>query len=525
MRENDLKIIKDYLLNLKVPESIVESINGNTFRKVLVKKLSSVNLSTNKQDLNAETGRSGSHQAHLDLAIKFNEFFDIPNNQSKEIYIDLLSSNLEHLDSIDGPIEGDTFTKRNIQYIPKIRESYSKDISSEFSYVFGKAEVHIGRVHTSNPQVEVRTPNEQDEFYKFRKLLYKNDVIIFLKYNNMSNRYLVIGIPIEEFSNTNTILLKTGNNEYILDVNEKTDTKIGKKLYKIKYNGEEINENPLTMTATPYKIVEHYINSNNISFEGLKEVFKNCKCGNKDLILEKDKQGTVRYSDYFRPETRPNLNIDGVEFGVNTQWHGRGPKENFEDFIKNVAELGYEVEPSNAEVDSELYNEVNAINKIYFGAPGTGKSKYVDDTYYDEYAKRVTFHPEYTYNDFVGYIRPIVDGDDLTYAFVPGTFTEILVEALSDPYNMYTLIIEELNRANTAGVFGDLFQLLDRKQDGSSEYRVNNTDIYKCIKDTIGNDYIYSDGSIGIPSNLNIIATMNTADQNVFVMDTAFKRR
>lgn len=179
-------------------------------------------------------------------------------------------------------------------------------------------------------------------------------------------------------------------------------------------------------------------------------------------------------------------------------------------------------------IDSTKYECKRATggkNKIYFGAPGTGKSKYVDDKYNNDYAMRVTFHPEYTYNDFVGYIRPIVDGKDLTYKFDPGVFTEILVEALIDPFNMYTLIIEELNRANTAAVFGDLFQLMDRTEDGSSEYRVNNTEIYKYIKDTIGDHYTYDDGSICIPSNLNIIATMNTADQNVFVMDTAFKRR
>lgn len=179
-------------------------------------------------------------------------------------------------------------------------------------------------------------------------------------------------------------------------------------------------------------------------------------------------------------------------------------------------------------VDSSKYSYIRkkgGKNKIYFGAPGTGKSKYVNDKYYNSYSKRITFHPEYTYNDFVGYIRPVAEGDNLTYKFEAGVFTEILTEALRDTNNMYTLIIEELNRANTAAVFGDLFQLLDRNSDGSSEYRVNNTDIYNYIKDTIGSNYEYNDGSIGIPSNLNIIATMNTADQNVFVMDTAFKRR
>ncbi len=188
------------------------------------------------------------------------------------------------------------------------------------------------------------------------------------------------------------------------------------------------------------------------------------------------------------------------------------------------------VEEAVEELDSVLEGnkDLKGVNKIYFGAPGTGKSKYVNDTYYNKYAKRVTFHPEYTYNDFVGYIRPMVkDNGNLVYEFVPGTFTEILVEALKDPNNMYSLIIEELNRANTAAVFGDLFQLLDRKTDGTSEYRVNNPDIFKYItKDEILKvNYKYKDGSIYIPNNLNIIATMNTADQNVFVMDTAFKRR
>lgn len=169
---------------------------------------------------------------------------------------------------------------------------------------------------------------------------------------------------------------------------------------------------------------------------------------------------------------------------------------------------------------------LKGINKIYFGAPGTGKSKHVNDIYYNQFAKRVTFHPEYTYNDFIGYIRPVVrEGGNLTYKFIPGIFTEILVEALENPTNMYSLIIEELNRANTAAVFGDIFQLLDRKSNGVSEYRVNNTEIYGYIKEKLKENYKIENGSIYIPNNLNIIATMNTADQNVFVMDTAFKRR
>lgn len=526
MIESNLYMIKEYLMSLNVPINVVNSINGDLFERVLVKKLSSVNLSADKQDLNLKNRKPSSHQAHLDLSISLKKFFDIKNNKSKNIYIDLISNNLEHLKCIDDPIEGEVFEKRNSKYIPKIRSSYEKCVYSEFMYVFGKAEIHIGRVETNNPQLEVRTPNEQDEFYKLRKLLYKNDIIIFFKYRNIEDRYLILGIPNEEFNEKDTILLKNGNNEYLLNKSENMNAKSKRQFYNIKYNGKIINETALKMTETPYAIVEHYINNNNVSFMELKEIFKDCKCGNKELILEKSKENTVsRSSDYFRTSIRSNLITNGIEFGVNTQWHGNGPKENFKTFIKNVLNLGYEVEPSDYIGIDEFDVVSNAINKIYFGAPGTGKSKYVDSIYYNEYSKRVTFHPEYTYNDFVGYIRPVVDGEDLTYLFVPGIFTEILIESLVDPYNMYTLIIEELNRANTASVFGDLFQLLDRDDDGTSEYRINNTEIYNCIRESIGDEYKYDDGSIYIPSNLNIIATMNTADQSVFVMDTAFKRR
>lgn len=178
--------------------------------------------------------------------------------------------------------------------------------------------------------------------------------------------------------------------------------------------------------------------------------------------------------------------------------------------------------------NNSIYNNnttLRGINKIYFGAPGTGKSKYVSDIYYNNFAKRVVFHPEYTYNDFVGYIKPKVNNDKLSYEFSPGIFTQILIDALNNPTKMHTLIIEEISRANVSCVFGDLFQLLDRDDNGNSQYRINNLDVFEYIKKILGDKYQYNDGSIGIPNNLNIIATMNTSDQNVFTMDTAFKRR
>lgn len=216
-------------------------------------------------------------------------------------------------------------------------------------------------------------------------------------------------------------------------------------------------------------------------------------------------------------------------------------------------------------MNTQIIDKVNrGINKIISGAPGTGKSKKLDKEYYGKSpntSKRITFHPEYTYNDFVGYIRPVTkninkakiensqqavtnylecvadeeskycvdENQFITYDFVPGPFTEILCNAMLNKDKMYNLIIDEINRANAAAVFGDLFQLLDRDSETCiSEYSVHNRDIYEYIKNRFeieGKVLDLNDGEIVIPNNLNIIATMNTADQNVFTMDTAFKRR
>ena len=178
-------------------------------------------------------------------------------------------------------------------------------------------------------------------------------------------------------------------------------------------------------------------------------------------------------------------------------------------------------------------------NRIVFGAPGTGKSyglkddceKLMEDT--AGTYERVTFHPDYTYSQFVGTYKPVMneDGNTIRYDFIPGPFMRVYVDALksgrTDNPQPHLLLIEEINRAKVAAVFGDIFQLLDRDDDGVSEYAIQaSEDIRRYLAKELnlgenGDNY----KKIRIPNNMFIWATMNSADQGVYPMDTAFKRR
>ncbi|MFA8013188.1 McrB family protein [Helicobacter pylori] len=167
-------------------------------------------------------------------------------------------------------------------------------------------------------------------------------------------------------------------------------------------------------------------------------------------------------------------------------------------------------------------------NIILYGVPGSGKSYTLQRDYCNDNSvvEKIVFYPDYSYSDFVGQIMPSVDDSGIvSYKFNPGPFTNILKKAYHNPQIKHVLVIDEINRGNAPAIFGEIFQLLDRlKYDkngfkkGSSEYAINNMDIANIVH----ND---KNASIRIPSNLWIIATMNTSDQNVFTLDTAFQRR
>ena len=208
--------------------------------------------------------------------------------------------------------------------------------------------------------------------------------------------------------------------------------------------------------------------------------------------------------------------------------------------VYNAKKDGYDLYDSNGIKvcdDSELDKIIGSDSKktagqigeniIYYGVPGCGKSHKVKEKYQTVEGRyeRVVFHPDYTNADFVGQIIPEVKIDKktgekhITYDYKEGPFTRILKKAHADkdPEHMYYLIIEEINRGNAAAIFGEIIQLLDR-ENGESEYGISNAFI-------AGKVYGNEEELVKLPKNLTIVATMNTADQNVFTLDTAFKRR
>lgn len=252
----------------------------------------------------------------------------------------------------------------------------------------------------------------------------------------------------------------------------------------------------------------------------------------REGFIQQDK-GKGEYACAFRPEFLYFYlrNCDWLHTGHISELAEHTMPENFGDTEDMVSEKGFEEVNHYTGIKSRYPR-----NRIIFGAPGTGKSFRLKDDCRSLLAntaggyERVTFHPDYTFSQFVGTYKPVTDNEgSIRYDFVPGPFMRVFVKAIksrrTDNPQPFILIIEEINRAKVASVFGDVFQLLDRDDLGVSEYEIEaSEDIKKYLSTELGKEpgnYC----QIKIPDNMFIWATMNSADQGVFPMDTAFKRR
>lgn len=279
-----------------------------------------------------------------------------------------------------------------------------------------------------------------------------------------------------------------------------------------------------------------------------------------NTIVGKDAHEDVGPLRIYKSFVKENLH-PYVSFG-NSEFTLKGNVDTLREYLSLVStslDLQYsEIPEGAAKGDVANGNEVeptNTVQTIYYGCPGTGKSFKVkcdtegedgDATIWyekptdedksckkfegiptDEEKKnltnnifRTTFHPDYDYATFVGCYKPVKEGAAIDYKFIPQVFTNAYVCAYRHREDPIYLIIEEINRGNCAQIFGDLFQLLDRTN-GESDYAIKpDTELAK---------YLASQGvpseELKLPDNLHIYATMNTSDQSLFPMDSAFKRR
>ena len=253
----------------------------------------------------------------------------------------------------------------------------------------------------------------------------------------------------------------------------------------------------------------------------------------KNFLLQKLNLSENNIDDYLTIRKRNKTNYDFTyikadsEIGKFFKLHNLGTDGGsiIHDDTKQFTELNY----------TPCKDKIKSYNRIVFGAPGTGKSFQLkqESTDGNHFAniERVTFHPDYSYGQFVGSYKPVSDDEGrIRYEYVPGPFMRTLVKALEsgkngDSAEKFLLIVEEINRAKVAAVFGDMFQLLDRTDAGDSVYEIQaSEDVRRYLaRELGGTKENYT--SIKIPNNMYIWATMNSADQGVFPMDTAFKRR
>lgn len=267
---------------------------------------------------------------------------------------------------------------------------------------------------------------------------------------------------------------------------------------------------------------------------------------NKRIIILSDKElnkeqltssGTPRYFE-------ENLELTKYPYAYfTTQWGDddeASTLKSFNHLLKDISNNTLEIIKEN-----DIYRLVNkgskalldnyqtiGENKIYFGAPGTGKSyaikeQLIKNNVDGEHYARITFHPDFDYSSFIGGYKPYTDATEdnkIKYKFVPQIFIDLYVKAWSKPNESFYLVIEEINRGNCAEIFGDIFQLLDRNPEYNIEPSTELKEYLKTIEKE-ENVKLLFDGKLQMPARLSILASMNTSDQSLYPMDSAFKRR
>lgn len=390
-----------------------------------------------------------------------------------------------------------------------------KDSSSPFYSHNGKI---IGtRLYTAGS--ESRIDGELKQFLRDDLKAEVDDIIIFRFINQALFEFEFIPKGHKLYDSCKSILNGKNHEVAIDDIEAKENTSNIEKValvnlkerfadWLIEKNKQRVNYFSTVFGSKRDRLIEHLTNYEQIYSEEFSSFVFSSSQDLKDFILELENNLYQDSGKFFSFSDKASNHLPRAILG----------KNNYLKFLKELL--------NETKISSANSPRVNPTNKIYYGAPGTGKSyritqdlKEVDTIF----QKRITFHPEYDNTSFVGGYKPITDKNgDVKYEFVPQIFTNIYVEACNDPAHQYYLIIEEINRGNCAEIFGELFQLLDRDEN----YKITPSDeLIYYLNNNISGSKFYIDGQMLLPDNLSILATMNTSDQSLFPMDSAFKRR
>lgn len=484
---------------LEIIHHVIDGLSKNEYDGIIVKRLEASNTldegRTTNQTHIAISGEQMNIFPYLMADGYFECEYDNRDEQLKKYFITqiplyLHKENTDYLgaDNIDINYDGNESVCVNASIVRSRRKAQSDQVQLSLTTVDDKS------------------------FVAFRKLLHTGDYLVLLKHKE-SLEYDCIGVKATDETQGDYHLSELNNKFYKLPTNTKVDIK---KLIEI--NDTEITDNEYTLQQLGTILKDMYDNAEDKMQVASIHIF-GIKYGKN--ILEKNFRAPdiIKESglnDSYSTELQKALNIYRC---LNKNTYG-------------ISILGEKDKSISSDLAS-VKRKTGAENILLYGVPGAGKSHTIKTEYCSDetYLERVVFHPDYTYSDFVGQILPRVEktenGDKLKYVFTPGPFTKMLKKAVNDPENYYYLIIEELNRGNSPAIFGEIFQLLDRKDDeeefsaeeiGESEYGISNYDV---AIEVYGNENHF----VKIPSNMFILATMNTADQNVFTLDTAFQRR
>ena len=417
-----------------------------------------------------------------------------------------------------------------------IKEEYEK--TEEFEKRYYEKRDQINKKYKFSIDLNLHTPASHSNWSKKDKLniLFKNSIPELHYINSARNAgyYLMMS---NFFSKKIRVYISQGLNFFYGQPEGKNGIKYKEENSYLKEILDNFLHSKTSVGEKQYKTIDFIKEKGEYEFEPEKVDEKELEDLLKDLS-EKIKQYPDIMQKFLNEHKEETAKIQRFEIKKRTK------KKLFATFNRtyllanNIKPAGFEISNINEnpeekeEANKQLTENAKAHkgeSVIYYGIPGSGKSYYIENEILkgvsEKNFERVTFYPEYTYYDFVGQKLPKDDGTGLQ--FEAGPFTRILEKALENKQKAiqkehYYLIIEEMNRGNAQAIFGDIFQLLDRDANGDSIYATTNYQVVQYLK---SKGIQLKENKIIIPSNLTIIATINTSDQNVFNLDTAFGRR